>query len=140
MIDAGISRWLPQVQQAACEYVVWVLQHASEATMAALAGPALHGTVAALQKLPGGATSAHLPLRGFLYQAVGQLAQVYCMLCSALPRAVNRDRYKHACHHSCGEAHRAQCASTGGRQGVSQNSPWQPARGIWVGRTPVMVL
>ena len=83
VIDAGISRWLPQVQQAACEYVVWVLQHASAPTMAALAGPALHGTVAALHKLPSGPSAAHLPLRGFLYQAVGQLAQVRSALCAA---------------------------------------------------------
>ena len=66
-----------RIKQATMEFVVWVLKHASDASMAAMAPLAFRGIMHLLQSMdPHDNGSGSLQLRGFLYQATGQLAEV----------------------------------------------------------------
>jgi Proteasome stabiliser len=68
-----------RIKQATMEFVVWVLKHASDKQMAAMAPLAFRGIIHLLQSMdPNDAGSGALQLRGFLYQATGQLAEVRC--------------------------------------------------------------
>lgn len=66
-----------RVKQATMDFVVWVFKHATDAQMAAMAPIAFKGIISTLQGMdPGDGSSGAPTLRGFLYQAVGQLAEV----------------------------------------------------------------
>ena len=71
-----------RVKQATMEFVVWVLQQASERSIAAMAPLAFRAVMSLLQAQDPHDASGQ-QLRGFLYQAAGQLAQVrpHCLPC-----------------------------------------------------------
>lgn len=76
-IIAGLERTrVASVKLAACEFVVWVLRHADDGAMAAMAKPAYDRVIASLSMMYPSDSGPAMQLRGFLYQAVGELAQV----------------------------------------------------------------
>ena len=65
-----------RLQHAACEFMLWVLQNADEAAVAAVAAPVLRGVIHALNVLTSAAFTASQPLRRQLYRAAGHVAEV----------------------------------------------------------------
>jgi hypothetical protein len=66
-----------RIKQATMDFVVWVFKQATEQQIAAMAPLAYKGIIQMLQTIDPTETGAgSLALRGFLYQAVGQLAEV----------------------------------------------------------------
>lgn len=61
--------------EAACKYVIWVIQNAKGDTLFAVAEAVLQGVMYALHVLAVAHPGA-LRLRGMLYQVVGHIAQV----------------------------------------------------------------
>lgn len=72
-----------ELQQLACQFVLWVLENANEDVVAAVAQPILDGAIYALNLLTVAAPTSSPPIRKMLYQAVGQIAEV--MLFFPLP-------------------------------------------------------
>lgn len=74
---AGLERSrIASINLAACEFVVWVLKHADDDAMAAMAKPAFDRVIGSLSMMDPSDSGPAMQLRGFLYQAVGELAQV----------------------------------------------------------------
>lgn len=77
MIVSGLERTrVASIKLAACEFVVWVLKHADDGAMAAMAKPAFERVIGSLSMMDPSDSGPAMQLRGFLYQAVGELAQV----------------------------------------------------------------
>eukprot|EP00892_Ulva_mutabilis_P001254 jgi/Ulvmu1/11129/UM071_0012.1 len=75
-IIAGLERTrVASVKLATCEFVVWVLRHADDAAMASMAKPAFDRVIGSLSMMDPSDSGPSMQLRGFLYQAVGELAQ-----------------------------------------------------------------
>ena len=66
----------PQLQQAGCAFLLWVLEAAGEDVVAEVSQPILDGTIYALNLLAVAAPTPSPPIRRMLYKAVGQIAEV----------------------------------------------------------------
>ena len=63
-------------KQAVMEFAVWVLRHARDKQLAVMAPLVFQGVLNLLSTLEVSENPQVLMLRGFLYQAIGQLSQV----------------------------------------------------------------
>lgn len=73
-----------RVKQSAMEFAVWVFKHATDAQLKPMAPIVFKGLLHMLTTLEISEQSQVMMLRGFLYQAVGQLAVVRSRGCCML--------------------------------------------------------